>query len=214
MINDKGESVKTALPSNAVRLLGLKSLPSSGQEMLSVDSESVAREIAERRQFELESRRSREDALVIRRAEAKARAAAALAAGQEVAADTSADLKVKINVVIKADGVGTLEALKQIVQGIASRAVQDIQICVVGTSIGDVNTSDVELAASGGDALVLAFNVGIADTATRSMAKMKDVNICRDDVIYRLEDELVRTMLSHLPKERSLVREVRIKKHI
>lgn len=212
MINDKGVSVRTALPSNSVRLLGLRTLPSTGQEMISVESENVAKEISDRRQLEMETRRNRDESLAIRRAEMKARQAAALAAGDLTGAAAIASSKgggVKINVVIKADGVGTLEALKQIVGGIASRAVQDLEICIVGSAVGDVNTNDVEMAASGGDALILAFNVNITDSNTRSMAKMKDVNICRDNVIYRLEDELVRVMLSHLPKERSLQREVR-----
>ncbi|KAJ1433792.1 hypothetical protein B484DRAFT_301361, partial [Ochromonadaceae sp. CCMP2298] len=94
------------------------------------------------------------------------------------------------------------QALKQVVQGIALRAVDDICLEVVGASVGDVTPSDVELASSGGEALVLAFNVGIQDAATRAAAKQLDVPIHRDEVIYRLEDELVRAMLAYLPKER------------
>ena len=212
MVNDKGEPVKTALPSNAVRLLGLRTLPASGQEMLSVDTETIAKEIADRRLAEANVRRIRDETLAQRRAEAKARADAALLAGDILGATAAKESveKIKVNVVIKADGVGTLEALKQIVQGIASRAVSEVEIVVVSSAVGDVSTSDVELVAAGGDGLILAFNVGIVDSETRSMAKVRDVNIVRDDVIYRLEDELVRTMLSHLPKERSLQREVRI----
>ena len=213
MVNDRGEAVRTALPSHSVRLQGLRSLPSTGQEMLSVDSELVAKEIADRRQQELESRRVREQELQIRRAQMRARIEAEALAEAQGSGAAAVDIPkvvdpVKINVVMKADGIGTLEALKQIVNGIASRALQDVSVNIVGASVGDVSLSDVELAASGGDALVLAFNVGIVDSAARSKAKMLDVNICRNNVIYRLEDELVRTMLSHLPKERSLQTEV------
>lgn len=213
MINDRGESIRTAFPSNSVRLLGLRSLPSTGAEMLSVDSENVAKEIAERRQQDIEKRREREEALAIRRAEVKrvaeAAAAQGLSASEAAAAAGSVDAGIKINLVIKADGVGTLEALKQIVNGIVSRIVQDISINVVAATVGDVSGSDIELvAAAGGESLILAFNVGVVDGDTRSMAKQLDVNICRDDVIYRLEDELVNTMLSYLPKERELQKEV------
>lgn len=215
MINDRGESVRTALPSHSVQLLGLRTVPSSGQEMLSVDNENVAREIADRRNTEMETKKLREQELAIRREEMKARAAAALAVGNEEAAAAAAAAaaavksSIKINVVLKADGVGTLEALRQVVNGVASRTLRDIRIEVVGASVGDVNVSDVELAATGGEALVLAFNVGIVDGEARSKAKMLDVNITRNDVIYRLEDELVRVILAQLPKERSLEREVR-----
>ena len=89
--------------------------------------------------------------------------AAALAAAQGTPGAAPVDVPamalnpIKINVVIKADGVGTLEALKQIVKGIQSRALQDVVVDVVGASVGDVNVSDIDLAASGGEALVLAF---------------------------------------------------------
>lgn len=215
MFNDRGESVQTAMPSDAVRLQGLRALPVSGQEMLSVESETIAKEIADRRLAEVEARRVREQELIVRRLEMKARleAAAAAEAAGEVGAKAKvaaafAPKPVKIDVVIKADGVGTLEALKKVVQGIASRAMKDVRVEVVGATVGDVNLNDVELAAAGEDSLVLAFNVGVVDAETRSKAKMLDVNICRSDIIYRLEDELVRVMLANLPKERTLEREV------
>jgi small GTP-binding protein len=57
MVNAKGQSLRTAYPSDSVRLLGLRSLPMTGQEMLSVASDNIAREIAERRQHDYEARR-------------------------------------------------------------------------------------------------------------------------------------------------------------
>ena len=57
MVNAKGQSLRTAYPSDSVRLLGLRSLPMTGQEMLSVASDNIAREIAERRQRDYEARR-------------------------------------------------------------------------------------------------------------------------------------------------------------
>mmetsp|Transcript_30875 Transcript_30875/g.52240 ORF Transcript_30875/g.52240 Transcript_30875/m.52240 type:complete len:101 (+) Transcript_30875:49-351(+) len=67
-MDDKGRSVRAALPSDSVRLVGLKSLPSTGQEMLSVESETIAREIAERRLQEHANKRAREEELAQRRA--------------------------------------------------------------------------------------------------------------------------------------------------
>ena len=104
-------------------------------------------------------------------------------------------------------GVCTLEALQQVVKGVAERAV-GVRVEVVAASVGDLHQSDVELVASGGHALVLAFNVGIADAATRAKAKQLDVSVSREVVIYRLEDELVRIMGDQLPKERVLKKEV------
>jgi translation initiation factor IF-2 len=239
MLNERGEQQQIAYPSDSVRLLGLRSLPSTGQELLSVETEDVAKEIADRRQAELDARKAREALLAAKRAanrdrivaaeaaalalmskgkgassaDAKGAAAAAASAASAASSDEASAVasgKIIVHVVIKADGVCTLEALRQIVKGIASRASSDVHVEIVGSSIGDVNLSDIELATSGGEPLVLAFNVGIADAATRSMAKQRDVTICRDDVIYRLEEELVKTMVSYLPKERTLVKEVNV----
>jgi translation initiation factor IF-2 len=215
MINDRGETVRTALPSDAVRLLGLRELPVSGQEMLGVESEDAAREVAERRMAEVEAKRVREQDLVRKRLEMKARMEAAAAA--EASGDAEAKAKaaaalaakpIKIDVVIKADGVGTLQALERIVQGVASRTLKGVVVDVVHSAVGEVTNSDLDLASAGEDALILAFNVGVVDGDTRSRAKLLDINICRSDIIYRLEDELVKAILDHLPKERSLVKEV------
>lgn len=118
-----------------------------------------------------------------------------------------------LSVILKADGVGTLEALEEVVTAIATRT-KDVNVQILGTGIGDVTKSDVERAATiarGGidaDAVaVLGFNIGLADSSTRSYAKEMDIKIVRDTVIYRLEDSLVSTMESLMPKQRVLVKE-------
>ena len=66
----------------------------------------------------------------------------------------------------------------------------------------------MERASAVGEALILGFNVGIADNNTKMTAKQLDVNICKDEVIYRLEDELVKTVEALLPKDRVVTKEV------
>jgi translation initiation factor IF-2 len=163
MVNDRGEPVRTAYPSQSVTLQGLRSLPVTGQEMLSVDDEAVAREIALRRNAEAEAKHQRELELTARRAEMKARleaAAIAEAAGEKGAVSAAAaqfkPKEVKVEVVLKADGMGTLEALRKVVQGIASRATHDLKVEIISASIGDITSSDVDLAAAGNQPLVLA----------------------------------------------------------
>ena len=214
MINDKGESITEARPSCPVRLLGLRSVPGTGQELLSVSSEAKARQIAERRQRVEELRAAKEKLNVV--SPAGSGLAPASSPGSEANAIATAtpdsavnDIVPVLNVLIKADGVGTLEALKRLVQSLGSRT-KDVLVKVIGASVGDICRSDIELANTnvGAGALVLGFNVSLADSSTRSLAKEADIKISRDTVIYRLEDELRATMLGLMPKIRNLHPEV------
>lgn len=131
-----------------------------------------------------------------------------ITASSAATASPSSSSSSTVHVVIKADGVCTLEALKKVVSNIASRAMEYVRVEVVGSSVGDVTSSDLDLLSSGDKGLVLGFNVNIVDGHTRSLAKQLDIAVCRDNVIYRLEDELVRVMSEYLPKERVLEQEV------
>lgn len=109
------------MPSTPVRILGLRTLPTAGEELIAVESELRAREICERRArvAELRSQISKSKSVV--------------------AEDPSNPQEgTCLNVILKADGVGTLEALEQIVQAISKR-VTDITVTIVATSVGDVN---------------------------------------------------------------------------
>ncbi len=72
---------------------------------------------------------------------------------------------------------------------------------IVERSVGNVTRSDVEHASTSG-AVVLGFNVSMADSATRAVAKELDVSVYRDTIIYRLEEALADQMERTLPRER------------
>jgi translation initiation factor IF-2 len=185
MTNDRGKTVKVAGPSSSVRLLGLRTVPSAGQELISVETEGKARQIAERRERVLELRRLRQTL----------DAQAAEVGGEQA--------PVEVNLVLKADGQGTLNALTQIVTSLQSRTT-DVAIKVASGTVGDITRTDVESAANMTNAFVLGFNVGITDTVARELAKELDVTIYRDTIIYRLEDALTEAMVALMPKERHL----------
>ena len=86
-----------------------------------------------------------------------------------------------VSVLIKADGVGTLDALSKLVLGLAART-KDVHLQLADCVVGDITRSDVERAVTVGQAVILGFNVGIADSVTRAMAKEMDVKIVRDTV--------------------------------
>lgn len=171
---------------------------------------NTKRALQKQKLAELEAAKSSQDVMSKANNKGGGGAAAAAAAVMEdtPVVATAAPSSSTVYVVIKADGVCTLEALKKVVSNIAARALEYVRVEVVGSSVGDVTSSDLDLLSSGDKGLVLGFNVNIVDGHTRSLAKQLDIAVCRDNVIYRLEDELIRVMSEYLPKERVLEQEV------
>jgi len=167
---------------------------------------NIKRALQKQKLAELEAAKSSQD--VMSKANNKGGGAAAAVMVDTPVVATAASSSSTVHVVIKADGVCTLEALKKVVSNIAARALEYVRVEVVGSSVGDITSSDLDLLSSGDKGLVLGFNVNILDGQTRSLAKQLDIAVCRDNVIYRLEDELVRVMSEYLPKERVLEQEV------
>jgi len=167
---------------------------------------NIKRALQKQKLAELEAAKSSQD--VMSKANNKGGGAAAAVMVDTPVVATAAPSSSTVHVVIKADGVCTLEALKKVVSNIAARALEYVRVEVVGSSVGDITSSDLDLLSSGDKGLVLGFNVNILDGQTRSLAKQLDIAVCRDNVIYRLEDELVRVMSEYLPKERVLEQEV------
>jgi len=241
MQDSYGRSVQVALPSQAVRLLGLRHMPppsSSGgsflggsqgqsQELITVAGEARARQIADRRNRvdllrrtveQEQQQKLRQDALLALQEEQQRvlDASSTVSTSKTKAPPISAAMLPavaavpQLNVVLKADGVGPLEALRQLVLSVTSRT-SDVLVRILSAAVGDVNPSDIErvsTTANPGSSkvlavpLVLAFNVGLADSSTRATANELDVRVVRDNVIYRLEDELIATMEAHMPKEK------------
>ena len=190
--DDKGRTISVATPSTPIRILGLRSVPTAGEEMIAVENEVKAKAIVERREkvstLKTQLQRDKEKSVE---------------GGEE--GDSIRD-PIVLNVILKADGVGTSEALENIVKGIDSRST-DVELKIIGNTVGDINSSDVELAMGANDVIVLGFNIGIADAATRNQAKQNDIKIARDTVIYRLEDALVEKIVSLMPQEKRITEE-------
>lgn len=185
ILNDKGKPIKSAGPSTPVRLLGLNTIPAAGQDIIGVENDSKAKKIAERRQRLEDTRRIKE---LNRRA---------------LAIEAEED-PIVVPVILKADSMGGLNALRSITDGLSDRT-NDVIIHIIGSSIGDVTPSDVSLAKLVKDsppATILGFNINNPNNAIRTSAKQNDVVISTDSVIYRLEEVLEDVMKSHMPMER------------
>ncbi len=71
-----------------------------------------------------------------------------------------------LGVILKADGLGSLEALKTIVTNIVQSSRDDISIRILDSSVGEVTLSDVDRASNATESMILGFNVGVMDTNT------------------------------------------------
>ncbi len=252
MVDDKGKSLKSAGPSTAIRLLGLKEIPVAGQELLSLETDEEARKIVQRRVKVAELRKSRQNdapsniedssvytvkAIVPGSTPSSAKQSAVVISAVDTvgvgghltaeqvalkmieekggiidAEALAAELAIRnasLNVIIKADGVGTLEALRHIVQGLNQRT-SDARIRIVNAAVGPILKTDVELLSTAVNAKIFGFNIGFADVSLKNFAKRSDVDVVTDTVIYRLEDEMIANMQKLMPTQRKLISQVRI----
>lgn len=163
MINDRGEKVKKALPSTPVEVLGLNDVPAAGDILDSTD-EKTARGVAEKRiakkkeeEIKLNSKVSLDDLFQrIKEGEIK-----------------------ELNIVVKADVQGTIEALKASLEKIKN---DEVKVAVVHAGVGAITESDVMLA-SAANALIIGFNVR-PDANARKAAETEKIDVRTYRVIY------------------------------
>ncbi|WP_027938215.1 translation initiation factor IF-2 [Anaeroarcus burkinensis] len=165
MVNDRGDRVKKAGPSMPVEVLGLTDVPEAGDVLIVVDDEKTARTVAEKRQDKKRSEEIKES--------------------QKVSLDDLfkqiQDGQIKdLNVVIKADVQGSVEALRQALMGLNTN--EEVRVIIVHAGVGAINESDVMLA-SAANALIIGFNVR-PDGNARKTADAEKIDIRTYRVIY------------------------------
>ena len=178
LLDENGRQMKSAGPSMPAQVLGLSGTPEAGDEALVVENERRAREVAAHRQ-------SRErDVRLASQQPAKL---------DEIFSQLGKDEASKtLNLIIKADVHGSLEAIRDAVQRLAT---DEAQVKIVASGVGAITESDINLAAASG-AVILGFNVR-ADSVARKAQQEGGVDIRYYGVIYNLIDD-VRQALSGL----------------
>ncbi len=220
LFNESGESIEEAFPAEVVRVVGLNELPSSGVELLTVKSEELAKEIVDRR-IRVEQARSTSDKTITKTTADPSPKVAPPAISPKLMLATEkssppAPVEEKkrpaLGVGLKADSIGTLDALNKIVNEIAEKVKADVDVKLIHSSLGDLSAQDVDMCASGEkvDKLVLAFNVGVADNHTKSIAQNLQIPIHRENIIYSLEDILIEKVEAILPKTRIVSKQVSV----
>ena len=185
MINERGEQMKTAGPSVPAEIVGLAEVPVSGDEFNAVEDEKMARSLAEQR---------REKA---KQEEFKATARVSL----EALFDQMAEGVKNLNIVVKADVGGSVEAVKQALVKLSN---EEVRVNVIHSGVGGITESDVMLAAAS-QAIIIGFNVRPDKTALDS-AERQGVDIRTYRVIYDCIDEVEAAMKGMLaPKYREVV---------
>ena len=163
MINDRGEKVKKALPSTPVEVLGLNDVPQAGDILDSTD-EKIARSVAEKR--------------IAKKKEDEIKANSKVSLDDLFERIKEGEIK-ELDIVVKADVQGTIEALKASLEKIKN---DEVKVAVIHSGVGAINESDVSLA-SAANALIIGFNVR-PDANARKAAETEKVDIRTYRVIY------------------------------
>lgn len=189
MVDEHGEDVHEALPSRPVQVVGFTSVPGAGDNLLVVDEDRIARQIADRR-----SARKR-NALA-----ARSRKRISLEDLDSALKETS-----QLNLILKGDNSGTVEALEEALMGI--QIDDEVELRVIDRGVGGVTETNVNLA-SASDAIIIGFNVRAEGKATE-LANREGVEIRYYSVIYQAIDEIesaLKGMLKPVYEEKELGR--------
>ena len=181
MVNDVGRRVKSAGPSTPVEITGLNEVPNAGDQFLVFKDEKTARSVGEARATkQLEEQRSDK---------------AKLSLDDLFEQIKQGDVK-EINLVVKADVQGSVEALAAALQKIE---VEGVRVKIIHTGVGAITESDIILA-SASNAIVIGFNVR-PDGNAKSTAEAENVDIRLHRIIYKVIDEIEAAMKGMLDPE-------------
>jgi translation initiation factor IF-2 len=181
MSDDAGRAIRSAGPSTPVEIQGLSGVPDSGDEVLVVSDERKAREIALYRQGKFK------EVKLARQQKAKL----------ENMFEQMAEGEIKsLNVVIKADVQGSVEALTESLEKLSQ---DDVRVNVIHGMVGGINESDVNLAIAS-EAIVIGFNVR-ADATGRRLMESEGVDVRYYNVIYDVVDDVKAALSGMLSPE-------------
>jgi len=187
MVDENGADVNDAEPSRPVQVLGLTSVSGAGDNLLVVDDDRTARQIADQRNAR------RRNAM-----QARSRKRISLADLDEVLKETST-----LNLILKGDNAGTVEALEDSLLQID--VDDEVQLNIVDRGVGAVTKTNVDLAVAA-DAIIIGFNVRAEGKATE-VANAEGVEIRYYSVIYDAIDEVeaaLKGMLKPVFEEREI----------
>lgn len=181
LINDKGKRVKKAPPSTPVEILGLDEVPKAGDKFIVMQSEKAAKAIVEKRRIKSRDER--------------------LEASSKITLEDVFDKMQKgeikqLDIVLKADVQGSLEAIRQSLEKIST---DEVNVNIIHGSVGAITDSDIMLA-SASNAIVIGFNVRPSATVI-ALSEREQVNVRTYRIIYELIEDIEKAMKGMLDPE-------------
>jgi translation initiation factor IF-2 len=174
MLDDKGRRIKKAGPSTPVEVLGFSEVPEAGDKLIVVEEEKKARELAERRkelQKEMELKRKQKVSL------------------EDLFSQIQEGSVKELNIIIKADVQGSVEALKKSIEDLSN---EEVRIKVIHGAVGAITETDVMLA-SASNAIIIGFNVR-PETNAKNLAEKEKVDIKLYRIIYEAIEDIKAAM--------------------
>jgi len=181
MFDENGKAVSQAGPSTPVEILGLSGAPGAGDDFSVVSDERTAREIALKR-----SEKSRSTKLAAQQA----------AKLEQVFSKMESGKIIDLNLIVKADVQGSLEALRD---SLTSLSNDEVHVKVIAGGVGGINEGDANLALAS-NAIVIGFNVR-ADSSARKFIEEKEIDLHYYSIIYEVIDEVKKSISGLLSPE-------------
>ena len=185
MFDDKGRPVKAAGPSMAVSVLGFEEVPSAGDSIIAVDQALMKQVLEERKNKERESMIRQSSRVTL----------------DDVFAQVEEGKMKNLNLIVKGDVQGSVEAVRQSLEKISN---EEVRVKVIHAAAGAINESDVMLADSA-NAIIIGFNVR-PDTKAKKLAETSKVDVRSYRIIYELLDDMEAALKGMLaPKLREIL---------
>ena len=181
MINDRGERVEAAGPSTPVEVMGFDDVPSAGDEVIAVGDDKLSRQVADERREKLKASRE---------------ATMAKMSMENLFASIEEGKQITLNLIIKADVQGSVEAVKQALEKLSN---DEVKVRVLHSGAGAITKDDVNLA-SAFNAIIIGFNIR-PDASARATAEKEKVDVRLYTVIYSAIEDMEKAMKGLLAPE-------------
>jgi len=181
MIDDKGRRLKEALPGTPVEILGFEELPEPGDILLVVRDEKTAKTLAEQRKRQKEQEKLKGTALRLEEIYEKIQ---------------SGELK-ELKIILKADTIGSIEALKKALEELST---DKVKVSIIHAGVGAISESDIMLAKASG-AIIIGFNTR-PNPAARKLLEEEKVDVRTYGVIYDAVEDVKKALEGMLEPEK------------
>ncbi len=174
MIDDKGRTVKSAGPSMAVSILGLEEVPNAGDNIYAVEQEKLTKLVAQ-------ERKNREREEMIRQTQRVSL--------DDLFSKIAEGKQLSLNLIIKADVQGSVEAVKQ---SLVKLSNEEVKVSVIHAAVGAISETDVSLADSS-NSVIIGFNVR-PDSNAKAIAERQHIDIKLYKIIYEAIEDVQKAM--------------------